>query len=136
MAWRFWTDPNNGLIWTHAGDDRKGFTEALSDSVSSLSPRGEPPNLSTYWIDRALERLRLPSSDDEVVVSGGNATQIFRKGQRVRAVSLYDVFDDEWMDVDEFERGLQGWRAEGLEALQLGRTLARDQSNYQRNPWP
>ena len=136
MAWRFWTDPNNGLIWTHAGDDRKGFTEALNDSVSSLSPGGEPPNVSTYWIDRALERLRLPSSDDEVVVSGGNATQIFRKGQRVRAVSLYDVFDDEWMDVDEFERGLQGWRAEVLEALQLGRTLARDQSNYQRNPWP
>jgi hypothetical protein len=101
-----------------------------------LSPRGEDPALSTYWIDHALENVHRPNSDDELVVSGGNATSVFRSGRQVRAESLYDTFEAEWMDVHEFERGLQEWRTEVDRAIRSGCTIRADLSKYQRNPWP
>lgn len=135
MTWRFWTGPT-GLIWANAGEDRTGFNEALNDSISSLSPRGQPAALSTYWIDRALERIRLPETGDEIVVSGGNSTHVVRQGGRVRAEAIYGTFADDWMELDEFERGLEQWRERVEQAIRSGERLAKDQENYQRNPWP
>jgi hypothetical protein len=135
MAWRFWTGPE-GLIWADLGDGREVFNEALNDTISALSPRGEEPALSTYWIDHALDNVRRPNTDGDAQISSGNATVLFRKGSRVRAESLYDTLEAEWMDVSEFEQGLHDWRAEVDRARRSGMTVASDQSNYQRNPWP
>jgi hypothetical protein len=71
MVWRFWMG-SEGLIWVDAGDGRNDFSEALNDTISALSPRGEAPALSTYWIDHALSNLRQPDSHDDIQVSSGN----------------------------------------------------------------
>ena len=133
--WRFWTGPR-GQVWADAGEGRVGINEALSDAITSLSPRGQPVSLSTYWIDRTLGRLRLPDSGEEIIVAGGNATYLYRRSQQVRAHAIYDTFDDEWMDVEEFERGLEAWKATIERSIRKGAAVSDDLSNYQRNPWP
>jgi len=36
------------LVWIDLGADWPGFNGALNDGVSSLSPRGSAPTLSTF----------------------------------------------------------------------------------------
>ena len=135
MSWRFSTGPK-GLIWVDGGADRQGFTEALNDSISALSPRGEAPTLSTYWIDHSLRAVRTALSEDEIAVAGGNATAIYRHGDQVVAMSLYREFEAESMTVEEFEVVLEEWRNRVEESIRLGVSIDDDLVHYQRNPWP
>jgi hypothetical protein len=125
-GWRFYE--SKGLIWVDVGDDRAGLWEALADSVSSLAPRGEPPALSTYWIDHAL---RADETGLGEVITQGNSTSLVRTATGVRAEALYDTFAPEEVGLDEFLSGLRAWRHQVRS--EMPRELP-DQAPYQRNP--
>ncbi|MBX3194549.1 MAG: hypothetical protein KF727_05540 [Microbacteriaceae bacterium] len=111
MHWTYVHRPGRGID-VDLGVDCPGWNEALSDSISSMPPRNSPDHeLSTYWIDRALSALQSEAAEGEALASG-NATQIVSSSGRVVARSLYDLFEEEAMDSDEFERLLTEWRAE------------------------
>lgn len=114
MTWTIWTD-QRGLIHAKVGGSNPGFDEALGDSLSALSPAGQPPALSTYWIDLALARLE--QSAVQLLVSG-NSTRFIRKGADVVAQSDYEMFPDERMPGIEFINGLQLWRKAIADGIQ------------------
>lgn len=110
MTWLFETD-EAGLVWVAAHESYPGFSAALADSLGSLSPRGETPSLSTYWIDRALTWLASNEDGDQrVEVSSGNATALEQEGQVVQAVALYETFEPESLPTGEVVLGLLAWR--------------------------
>ena len=111
MHWTYVHRPGRGID-VDLGVDYPGWNETLADSVSSMPPRGSPAHeLSTYWIDHALSALHSQAAEGQALTSG-NATEIVMSGGRVVARSLYDLFDEEAMDSDAFERLLVEWRAE------------------------
>jgi hypothetical protein len=133
MPWTIWVD-DRGLIWANAGDDLPGFNEALADSISALSPIGQPPALSTYWIDKALAGVERHSGRP---ISSGNATSLTRDGEEVVAESEYELFEDERMSVTAFVEGLRLWRTAVATAIQNNATISlRPGVTYwvQRNP--
>jgi hypothetical protein len=74
IDWQY-TDRDDGIIEVDLGPEWPGFTEALNDSVSTRAPKGHPPGLSTYWIDRVLEALavgpeQVGSGDRGLVAEG------------------------------------------------------------------
>lgn len=112
------------------------FNEALSDSVSSLPPRGARGNgPSTYWVDEVLNGLReaeRAGSDRPFV--WGNITLLRLKAGRVEARYDFDDEDDvgEFLDVTEFVELLGEWRVRILEqAAQATEPLP---DTYRRNP--
>lgn len=135
MSWAICTD-ERGLIHATVGDAYPGFEEALDDSVSALSPAGQVPELSTYWIDLALARL--DRGGVELLVAG-NCTRLIRRGGDVVAQSEYELFPEEKMCITEFIDGLKLWREAILSALQRGARLSLPEGvTYwaQRNPFP
>ena len=122
---------HSGLLWIELGPDWSGFTEALNDGVSALSPRGEPPAVSTYWIDYALEGLARAPGDE---ITGGNTTRIVRTATGVRAVSDYELFDEESMTVEDFRSLLTAWRERVVAQIDSGDAARPAQARYQRNP--
>jgi hypothetical protein len=81
MSWSIDVEPG-GLVRLDPGRERPQLKQALDDCVESLSPAGTAPNLSTYWIDRALAGLsrRVPA---ESVIASGNAWSLVRRGEIV-----------------------------------------------------
>lgn len=125
-GWQFYD--SEGLIWVDVGEHRPGLWEALADGVSALSPRGEEPALSTYWIDHAL--LAKGASPGEIITQG-NSAALIRTDSGVRAEALYDTFTPEEMDLQEFLAGLREWRDEVTS--RMPRELP-EQAPYQRSP--
>ena len=92
MDWRFYDEGE--FVEIDGRDDRPGFTEALRDSVGTRAPRGHPEGISTFWIDRLLDRLANWTTPGTELLSG-NATYLERTETGIRAGSLYEMFDDE-----------------------------------------
>jgi hypothetical protein len=117
MTWEFEVD-SAGLVWVVPDDNYRGFSSALADSLGSLSPAGEAPALSTYWVDRAITWLDAGGVDDPPVeLASGNATVLQREGAIVKAVALYDTFETEELPVDELLHGLLRWRRAILDRI-------------------
>ena len=95
-----------------------GFTSAFEDSVSARRPKGiGGPSVSTYWVDLVLYRIEANMSDDcGVELASGNVTRLVAHGDRVRAESLYDLFDPEELPTDEVVELLRGYRSEIVRA--------------------
>src|SRR5437899_1886023 len=66
---------DDGTVDARLGPEWPIFNEALADSISSLPPRGSAEKrLSTYWIDKTLERLRsVQQTTAEGRIASGNA---------------------------------------------------------------
>ena len=132
LRWTFLESPERGID-LDLGDQWPGFVEALADSVSSVAPRNDSTSgLSTYWIDLLIFRLRHWHDDDgrEQVLVEGNTTAIVKVSDEAVARSLYELFDDERMPVQDLLPALEDWRV---------RVLARGgdfdiPERYQRNP--
>ncbi len=84
--WRFFD--RDGLMEVDLGPEWPGFTETLADSLGTRAPRGHPEGLSTFWLDRMLERLDAWVSPG-TELGNGNATELIRTDSGVRAASLY-----------------------------------------------
>jgi hypothetical protein len=84
------THDEAGLVLADLGTKWTAFNEVLADGIESRAPVGHPPGLSTFWVDRALERL---ADDDNRegcrVIVESNGTQLVREGELVVARSLY-----------------------------------------------
>jgi hypothetical protein len=111
------------------------FNEALSDSISSLPPRGaEGDGPSTYWIDVAEAGvLRAVETGDTRPFTGGNVTLLKLEGDQV--VATFDFSDDEpreSMPVEDFLDLLREWRRR----IVLGAASASGPlpETYRRNP--
>ncbi len=91
MDVRFSERPD-GQIDASLGPDWPVFNEALSDSVSSLPPRGaEGAGLSTYWIDVAADGARRAAEHGvEQPFVAGNVTYLRVVGDRVVAGNDFD----------------------------------------------
>jgi hypothetical protein len=122
---------HGGLIWIRLEPEWVGFTEALNDGVSALSPRGVAPAVSTYWIDHALAGVENPPGAE---VASGNSTRIIRTATGVRAESDYEVFDGEDMPVEDFRALLEAWREKVVAQIGHSDPARPEQGPYQRNP--
>ena len=133
MNWSFHVEPG-GLVWPEPGAHGPQLKDALWDCVSSLSPRGQEPKLSTYWIDRALTGLSSGRSGDFVIASG-NAWSLLRSGDEVVVRFDYGDEDDEHETVPatELVAGLTAYREAVVRAIEDGRQLD-DRWWAQRNP--
>lgn len=91
-----------------------GLTSALEDSVSARRPKGiGGPSVSTHWVDWVLHRIEANRGNDSAVeLASGNVTRLVVHGDRVRAESLYDLFDPEEVPTDEAVDLLRGYRSE------------------------
>jgi hypothetical protein len=85
----------DGQIDAELAGDWPVFNEALSDSISSLPPRGEPGRgPSTYWIDVAARGARPFPNAATSVVHIATAPLRVKGGQ-------FASFDDDSSDDDE-----------------------------------
>jgi hypothetical protein len=116
-----------GLVWPDPGPGRGVLKDALNDCVSSLSPAGGSPGLSTYWIDRALERLGL--QEREGVIAGGNAYLLAWADDVVQVWFDFDYYDDDANEIldtitaDELVEGLLAYRHAVVNAIESGHRL-------------
>jgi hypothetical protein len=124
------------VLRTRVSDRHVGFDEALADVVSPLPPRGSAEqSVSTYWIDRALTRVRRMVTAGEIgPLQGGNATTLSVVEGQVVASSDYDMFDPEAMTIAAFGEVLRAWRYEVVRVRDEERT--RIPETYRRNPYP
>src|SRR5437762_13739994 len=111
MSWRVEAEPG-GLVWVDPGPGRPSLKQALHDCVGSLSPIGEPPSLSTYWVDGTLAALS-PQAPTEAVIASGNAWSLVRRGDTVAV--RFDYADDgeaetETISIGELIAGLSTYR--------------------------
>ena len=124
----------DGQIDAELAGDWPVFNEALSDSISSLPPRGEPGRgPSTYWIDVAAQGARLASErGDERPFTWGNSTRLRVKGGRVLASFDYDdpSDDDEAIGLKDFLALLAAWR----ERVVAAPSRTEFPETYRRNP--
>jgi hypothetical protein len=127
---------DDGQVDAHVGPDLPLFNEALSDSISSLPPRGATGNgPSTYWIDIAEAGARRAAElDDETPFTSGNVT--FLQVTEGRVIAAYDFADeDEPRDaipLHDFLELLAGWREQVLaQAADNHKPLPE---TYRRNP--
>lgn len=110
MRWSFELD-DAGLIWVATDPAFPGFAAVLADAVGPLSPQGEPPALSTYWIDRTVTWIAENiDAADQVELAAGNSTALVQQGGAIEAVALYETFPTEVLSADEVLRGLLAWR--------------------------
>lgn len=120
-----------GLLWVDLGPGWPGFSEALNDGVSALSPSGEPPAASTYWIDHALDALDGATGQ---VIASGNASRIVHAAGGACAESDYELFERESMSLRTLREILLAWRKEVVAQLRSGDAARPSQGPYQRNP--
>ena len=125
---------DDGQIDAELAGDWPVFNEALSDSISSLPPRGKRGRgPSTYWIDVADRRARLASErNDERPFTWGNITQLRVMGGRVLASFDYDEpsDDDEAIGLEDFLALLATWR----ERVVASPSRTKFPETYRRNP--
>lgn len=130
--WRIWTD-DGGLAWADPGEDRPALGDALKDCASTLSPVGEPPTLSTYWIDRLLAGLEQADARD---LAHGNLWVLTLTDEVVEVRIDVDPPTSDPLDVvavDDLSRGLHALRDEVVARLALGHEL--DERHWsQQNP--
>jgi hypothetical protein len=112
------------------------FNHALSDSISSLPPRGAPGvGPSTYWIDVAEQGARRAAEErDQMPFTSGNITTLrVLEGQ---VVASYDFADEgeatEAMDLDEFLALLAAWREKVV--ISASKATSPLPETYRRNP--
>jgi hypothetical protein len=114
------TARDDGVIDATVGSEHLLMNHALEDAVSSRAPRGAAhPGLSTYWIDRAENRLRsaveTQSSDP---FATGNVTWLRLDGDSV--VAGYEFDPDEQggdsIPLNDFLVLLAEWRKVVVEA--------------------
>ncbi len=110
----------------------QAFTEALADAVGTLAPRGREPELSTYWIDQAIESVGGLADDGQPFLSG-NSTHLTVRDGSVWASSEYEIFADSSMPITTFIDLLKAW-SERVDALPAADRSVPDLSPYQRNP--
>src|SRR5437868_2811272 len=94
---------DDGTVDARLGPEWATFNEALADTISSLPPRGsDERRLSTYWIDKTLERLRaFRAAGEDGPIASGNAYSVVLRGEEVVAVFDYgDEDQDEPMPVE------------------------------------
>lgn len=130
--WRVWTE-SGGLARLDPGPDRPALRAALEDCAETLSPLGEPPALSTYWLDRMLE---LAKASDHAEIAHGNLWVLTAHGGLVEVRMDVDPAASEPLDlieVEELTRGLRLLRTEVLTRLAEGHQLA-ERSWVQKNP--
>ena len=125
---------DDGQVDAHVDDRLPVLNAALSDSISSLPPRGAPGNgPSTYWIDVADRGARLASErNDERPFTWGNITQLRVKGGRVLASFDFDEpsDDDEAIGLEDFLALLATWR----EPVVASPSRTKFPETYRRNP--
>ena len=131
-AWRARTD-DGGLTWLDPGPDRPALRAALEDCAETLSPAGEPPALSTYWVDRLLERAAELEPGD---IAHGNLWVLTAADRMVEVRMDVDPPSSEPIEVietDDLIRGLQVLRSEVVVRLAHGHRLD-DRYWTQKNP--
>ena len=130
--WHIWTE-KGGLAWADPGENRLELRSAVEDCASTLSPVGEPPRLSTYWIDHILSGLERPDDGD---LAHGNLWVMTLRDQVVEMRMDVDPPTSDPLDVvavDELARGLRALRGEVVGRLTAGHQL--DQRRWsQKNP--
>jgi hypothetical protein len=125
----------DGQVDLHLGPAWPMFNEALSDSISSLPPRGAQGNgPSTYWIDVAEAGvLRAAETGDTRRFTGGNVTLLKLEGDQV--VATLDFSDDEpreSMPIEDFLDLLREWRRRVLVSAASASSPLPE--TYRRNP--
>jgi hypothetical protein len=78
-AWQIWTD-DRGLAWADPGPHRTALGDAVRDCAETLSPVGQSPRLSTYWIDDLLDEM---DKTEAGVIAHGNLWVLTRNGPNV-----------------------------------------------------
>lgn len=119
--WRIWTE-KGGLASVDPGTDHPALRLAIQDCAGTLSPAGQPPTLSTYWIDEVLSAIQRR----EMEVAHGNLWVLTLRGQAIEV--RMDVDDPasqplESMDAATVVEGLQALRAEVMRQADRGHTL-------------
>ena len=131
MEWTFVADVG-GLVWPDPGEEAPLLKEALRDCVESLSPAGDAPTLSTYWIDRLLERCAEPRRVKSLLAQG-NWWTFWLDGDVVR-IGDEDQDDlGEALLLTELVAGLKSYRAAVESRIGEGHPL-EDRWWAQRNP--
>ena len=121
-TWRIWTD-DGGLAWADPGADRPALGDAVKDCASTLSPIGEPPRLSTYWIDLLLTGLEQAGDKD---VARGDLWVLTLIDEVVEVRMDVDPSTSDPLDVvavDDLTRGLHALRGEVVARLAMGHEL-------------
>jgi hypothetical protein len=132
--WRIWTEPG-GLTWADPGPERDALRSALEDCAETLSPIGEPPRLSTYWIDHRLAQLER-ARDGEI--ANGNLWTLTVTGDAVEVRMNVDPPTSPPLDVvkvAELADGLRLLREEVVRQRATGHALS-DRYWPQRVPYP
>ena len=126
----------DGAPYVNLGESWRGFNEALADAVGPLPPIGsDERSVSTYWIDRALAQVqRMSQLGESGPFQGGNEATLAVVDGKVVASSDYDLFDDEVMSIEAFERVLMAWRDEVQRVAATERPVIPE--TYRRNPYP
>ncbi len=131
-GWRIWTD-DRGLAWADPGPHRPALGDAVRDCAEALSPVGQSPRLSTYWIDSLLDEM---DRTEAGVVAHGNLWVLTRKGPNVEIRMDVDPIDSEPLDVvavSELVAALRALSKEVRSQLAAGHELD-DRPWTQRNP--
>jgi len=127
---------NDGQVDAQLGPDRPIFNLALSDSISSLPPRGEPGNgPSTYWTNHADRGTRQAHErSDDRPFTFGNETLLCLRGDDVVAKYEYAEPDElgETMPLSDFLALLSEWRRRVEQSASTATTSLRE--TYRRNP--
>lgn len=131
-AWRIWTD-DRGLAWADPGPHRPALGDAVRDCAETLSPVGESPRLSTYWIDDLLAEM---DNTEAGVIAHGNLWVLTRNGSNVEVRMDVDPIDSEPLDVvtvSDLAAALRALSEEVRSQLAAGHELD-DRFWAQRNP--
>lgn len=129
MTWSF--ESSEDAAPTVIVDGSKAFNQALADSVGTLAPSGRSPELSTYWIDQAIESLEGLADQGRPFLSG-NATSLTLLDGFVWATSEHDLFEDSSMPAVSFAALLSEWK-DHVKAIPAGDRSRPGLSPYQRN---
>lgn len=121
-VWRIWTEPGS-LAWADPGPEYVGMADAIADCAETLSPRGEPPTLSTYWIDLLLEGIDERRKGE---LAHGNLWVFTLNGENVEIRMDVDNPADEAVgsiDLGDLVSGLNALRGEVIRQLSTGHQL-------------
>jgi hypothetical protein len=133
--WRIWTEPGE-LSRADPGADRSALRSALEDCADTLSPIGEEPGLSTYWIDRLLVELDHPTRSE---IAHGNLWVLSIRGGIVEVRMDVDPPESPPLDaveIQELREGLDRLRNEVVARCASGHALSPRPHWAQRNPYP